>query len=368
MDKILKYKNKIYYFLNNLIPEGTPEFIRENFNFYIDDLTGGNVDDIWPVVTMKWRRKRKLGIIGVYDKKNKFLFTPINRSSPDVPLFKKGSNTAIYKINHIELGYNFIIRLYSDDNSTHMIDLPKIKDEYQKYKDNLIKVYYYGLIQTLDNKFFLFGDVINEDKDIKTYQFNHIITKVYNTPIFGSNGITNMNNLQKYKFILNNVKLLMKLELNNEFLGDYKLGNIGWDNNYSMDVILIDYDVNTIIKISSDLLKYGSVTELTFPTSYPPKYIGEGDMIGKYSTLFINNTDKFDKYSVGGLSQIISTLDLKFNKSLIDLPTHLQYNDIVLINTYALSFSLKLDSLYYDRVPSYTQIYNILVFLKDYLD
>jgi hypothetical protein len=316
---------------------------------------------------MKWNKKYKLGIIGLYNKKNKFIFTTNNKRSLNAPLFKKGSITAIYTIKDPITGYNYILRLFNENTPTHMMDNPKIKDEYIRYKNYLIKIYFYGIIQTVDNNFIV-NDKIEVLKDIKTYQFNHIITKVYNTPIVNDMGITNMTNLQKFDFIINNIKLLIDLEKNNEFHSDFKITNIGWDNKDTMDVILIDYDENTIKKISKDLyIKKDDKYELTFPSSYPPKYIGSEIKPGVYSFLYIKDISQFNKFSVSGLAQIINYLDVEFTDTLIKLPIKDEYHNIPNINTYSISSSLRLNDFLYENIPTYTQIYNIFIYLKDYL-
>jgi len=366
-NKILKYKLKIMEFFNNM-PKELPEFINENFTLVIDDLKGGDAKDIWPVLTMKWIKKYKLSIIGTYNNKNKFIFTTNNKYGIDAPLFKKGSLTTIYTIKDSNSNLNYILRIFSNDE-THFLDLPKIKNEYVKYKNYLIKIYFYGLIQTIDNNFILKDETIEKLKDIKSYQFNYIITKTYNTVAYDAFKITNMTNIQKYNFVINNIKLLEHLEKNNEFHTDFKITNVGWDNKDTMDVILIDYDKNTIRQISDDLLikNKDNESELSFSSSYPPKYIGTGSKPGNYKKFYIKNISQFNKFSVSGLAQIIDSLELKFTKSLIPIPKSDNYHNILEVNTDAISSSIYLNSLLYDEIPTYTQIYNIFIYLKDYL-
>ena len=365
MDKVTKYKLK-YDYLLTIIGGELSEFVREDFNFYIDDKTlkGGNADNIWPVITTKWKRLNNLGIIGIYNKENNFKIIPDNLYKTTVPLLNKGYNNVIYKIFYMKNKQEYILRMHENSNPSlpHMIDLPKIKEEFEKYKKYLIKIYFYGKIQTTDNIVLLKPDnKIEITPKYKTYEYNHIITKKYNTPIFKDEEeedddeyiITNMTNKQKFLFLLNNIQMLSDLQKNNQFHSDYKLSNLGWENNETMNVILIDYDSKTIQTISKDIISEHTNKhdefELKFPVTYSPKYIGTGSKRGWYKELYIKNFDDFDKYSIGGLIDVIQKLNIKYTK---------QVNLIQL---------LKLESINYDEIPMYDVMYTKIKELEPFL-
>jgi hypothetical protein len=71
-------------------------------------------------------------------------------------------------------------------------------------------------------------------------------------------------------------------------------------------------------------------------------------------------------YSVGGLSEIIRFLNIKFNQPEINLPVELQTNNITKINN-SLETSLHLDNLDYNSIPSYENMLKILDYLKQFV-
>jgi hypothetical protein len=141
---------------------------------------------------------------------------------------------------------------------------------------------------------------------------DYIITKFYNTDI------TKFTDQQKYKLLINIIQMLIDIKNNNSFHADFKLENIGWDDN--LNIILIDYDDKTIIPINETI--YTKTTKdyykLNFPYTYVPKYLESDEL------KFVKNIDylKYDKFSVGGLSKLITKLILKD-----DLITEYKLND-----------------------------------------
>ena len=88
--------------------------------------------------------------------------------------------------------------------------------------------------------------MINNDR----IGFPYIITKYYNTN-FNILGIEQLK-----KIIYDLINILVFLKHNNYFLYDLKIENIGYDENYN--IIIIDYDINTIKKQNTDKIFYGS--------------------------------------------------------------------------------------------------------------
>jgi len=99
------------------------------------------------------------------------------------------------------------------------------------------------------------------------------------------------------------------------------MSNIGWDDH--LNIVLIDYDKNTIMNISESIIisvKNGdkTMTKLNIPHTFIPKYLTHPDKI------YINSLpiEQFNKFSVGGLVEIILKLKLP-----VDLITEFKLND-----------------------------------------
>jgi hypothetical protein len=155
--------------------------------------------------------------------------------------------------------------------------------------------------------------------------------------------------------------MLHELEKNKSFHADYKIGNVGWDDSETMNVILIDYDIDTIQNVdklnNKFVLKNGYVTSIKFPSTYIPEYIKKD--IGIKSVPI----EQYIKYSIGGLNNIIRVLNIKFIEEIINLPILVANQKIKKINTSKLGTSLNLLSKNYDDIPNYTEIIAILGWL-----
>jgi len=219
------------------------------------------------------------------------------------PAFKNGSYTVIYELkNEVDKTdkTKYLLRLI-DSEKIHLCNLLKVKTEFEVYKKYMYSVYHHGLLNVL------------ETGQARPHRMDYIITKFYNTNI---NVFTNKD---KYTFLINVIQMLLDLKNNNCFHADFKLENIGWDDN--LNIVLIDYDQYTIINFSKESI-YTKTTpryyKLNFPYTYVPKYL-ESNEKG-----YVNNTEytKYDKFSVGGLGKLISKLSLDS-----DLITEFKLND-----------------------------------------
>jgi hypothetical protein len=167
---------------------------------------------------------------------------------------------------------------------------------------------------------------------------DYIITESYNSS--SNTKVSEFTPEQKYKFLENNIKMLLEFRNKKCFLGDYKLSNIGWDDN--LNIILIDYDPDTIVRIDERLLRkhklLSRIKSLAFAHTYKPKYIFPDDKTN------VNDTEieKYDKFSIAGLINIIVRLQIKQD----------------LINIF------KLNDLNYDNILTYEQMLVILPTLK----
>jgi len=346
--------------------------IETNLELYIP-LYGGISSDIWPLITKKWNQHKSLGIRSA-DKPDaiNFLFVPNNKGNIDEPILGRGTFTAVYQLKN---EYDktdmtkYILRLYIRDeniSSKHMMNVEKIQNEYKLYEKYMINIYYYGQLTIIDQKFKYYSNSENYEfkpNTMKTYSFDHVITKVYNTIVLDDNyNVIDLNNIKKYLFLYNNVIMLHELEKNKSFHADYKIANVGWEDSDTMNVILIDYDIDTIQHIdklnNKFVLKNGYVTSIKFPSTYIPEFIKKGN--GLKSVPF----EQYIKYSIGGLNNIIRGLKIKFIEKEINLPSTLVPNQkIKKLNTDNLGTSLNLLSKNYDDIPDYSEIIAILGWL-----
>jgi len=220
------------------------------------------------------------------------------------PVYKFGSSSAIYELknqSNLKDTKKYILRLFdTSDTGIHLYGLKKIRNEYNLFLKYLLHIYYYGTLN------------IMKIGQVKPINIDYIITKPYNTDI------STFTIEQKYKFLKNNIQMLLELRLQNCFHSDYKLSNLGWNDN--LNIVLIDYDKYTIMKIDPSLIiklnsdKY----RLSFPYTYTPEYLKTNN------SNYVNSTDytKYDKFSVGGLATVISKLQLPN-----DLVTEFKLND-----------------------------------------
>jgi hypothetical protein len=160
--------------------------------------------------------------------------------------------------------------------------------------------------------------------------------------------------------------MLNNLSKNNSFHADYKIGNIGWEDPIQMNVILIDYDIDTIQQLTNTNSKIGIknclVTSIYFPSTFIPEYIKNGDRIKSVPL------EQYIKYSIGGLNQIIQLLNISFTQKTIKISEKLAPNrNITTLNLNDLGTSLHLTNPNYDLIPTYDEILNILMFIKSYI-
>jgi hypothetical protein len=319
IDKFNKYKDKvnINYFGGDSDMKNLPKSSIEIILYTISSLDGGDTKQIISIIHTEYNKvleinkKRnknyKLGIKAKDDSIKKLNFriqphTEKKKNNTISPAFKNGSSTVIYELRNEfdkkdEIKY--LLRLI-DSKPVHLCDLLKVKTEFELYKKYMYSVYYYGILNVL------------ETGHARPHRMDYIITKFYNTDI------TKFTDKQKYKLLINIIQMFIDLKINNSFHADFKLENIGWDDN--LNIILIDYDDKTIITINETI--YTKTTKdyykLNFPYTYVPKYLESDEF------KFVKNINyiKYDKFSVGGLTKLISELLLKD-----DLITEYKLND-----------------------------------------
>jgi hypothetical protein len=334
-------------------------------------LYGGDSNNIWPLINRKWKILKRLGIKGKINANLNFIINAKNEKN-QAPILGRGTYTAVYEISNALNKYDtnkYILRIYErnlDIAPVHFMKTTKIMNEYKNYNNYLIKIFYYGELKLRDNEFRLIESKTNSDYDtyinlstVKNFNFDYTITKLYNIPSLGiDNYVNNLTNLKKFVFLYNNVVMLKKLADNNEFHADYKIANVGWEDEAKLNVILIDYDDETIQEASSINKKFkinsmGIVNDFYFASTYIPEYLsdGKGGILAKCLPA------QFIKYSVGGLYMIIAHLNIKFKQSVIQLTVN---NQNIKFNLNHLGESLKLNSKDYNSIPSYDYIISVL--------
>jgi len=365
---------------NTLMEKYLWKGVETDLELYIPEKQyAGESENIWPLITKNYNKKDVLGVKSITDPSINFIIEPNHIDKNDEPILGRGTFTAVYELENLNKTdfITYILRLYERDtqiSKNHMVYNSKIEYEYTNYGKYLIKIFYYGVLKITDNEFKYISNPKNSALDtfqilpsIKNYNFDYIITKSYNTPIFdASYNITNLKNVQKYIFLYNNVIMLNTLSKNNSFHADYKIGNVGWEDPLKMNVILIDYDIDTIQQLNNTNskigIKNGLVTSIYFPSTFIPGYIKNGNRINAVPV------EQYIKYSIGGLNQIIQSLNISFTQKTIKISENLAPNrKITTLNLNDLGTSLHLTNPNYDLIPTYDEILNILMFIKSYI-
>jgi hypothetical protein len=347
-------------------------FVYEDFE--LNDYQGaGTSDNIWPIITEYYNsHRKKVSIIGKRDKTNLFSIIPNNVGTEIEPILGKGTYTAVYVITDVNSKINdntnkYILRLYVRDNNAsvrNMFDYDKVKDEFRIFQQYMAKIYFYGSLfkPSSINPLFVMEDRI-------PLPFDYNITKIYNT--LSMRNISLLSNKQKLKFLLQNIKMLDTLASNGYIHCDYKLDNVAYENPDDMNVILIDYDITTLQQLVSTnrLIKFtndNKVNTIFVSSTYPPMYISNNlPLTYPINVFFKLPLSIWDKYSIGGLINIINTLNIKFNFDTIKIPHELSNGKIdVLMSRHIVHF-LRLNDTTYDTIPTYKELYSIFNYLNN---
>jgi len=355
-----------------------PSLLYAILEFYNPKSTkkGGYADDIAKYVHSRYVKYNSNLAIRSIKENSKLKFTITKIISDDEekkklePLLNMGTFTAVYKINDINNNINdnidgeYILRIYDRQTSVNMYSSNKIKDEYKLFSEYMSKIYYYGEIQ----KEYLTAYTHRET--LQTYDYT--ITKLYNTPVFNTSyDIINLTNLQKIKYLLNNLDMLNTLYENKYIHLDYKITNIAWENPDTMNVILIDYDNNTLFKIDSndELFQFDETGKMriAYSSTYVPQYLSND----KYKLLRLN----WDKYSIAGFENIYNSLNIEYVSPTIDnINPPIKLNDRISFSN--LNFStilqdLKINDHRYELIPTYSELLEFFLnigiagFIKD---
>ena len=316
--------------------------------YYIKPISGGDSSNILKIINTEYLKikdtKYTLGVKTMIDSpsNNKIKYMFVIHQTSDIPAMNAGHFSAIYELkNDFDKTdpTKYILRLFErkssynvddkkpDANKFHMCDKKKIKEEYELFSKYLMNIYSYGIFNIL------------ETGKVRHTKVDYILTHKYNI-------LTNIDDLsseEKYKLLYNNIQMLLDFRKQNYFLGDYKISNIGWEKDF--EIILIDYDQDSIIKIDDKIIRNGKIMKqmkyLGFPHTFIPNYLTSNI---KLKLSQINDTEiiKYDKFSVGGLINIIEELKIKPD----------------LINIF------KLNDENYDNIFTYEQMLDLLPSLK----
>jgi len=362
-------------------------------------IKGGESGNIWPVISMKWDQfKPDLGIIAINNENIKFKFVPNGKTDQTSPILGKGGFTAIYQmVNDYDNSDHtkYILRIYERadhsgiQNLFHLLNERKIEREHELLSEYFMKIFYYGQLKTYEKSF---KKIINNEETVGytpirgmyQYSFDYILTKVYGIPSFDNDSrfhkVKDLTNNKKYKFLINNIKFLDKLQKNNMIHADYKIENIGWEGD-EMKVIMIDYDLDTLqlIDLSNNKIsktKIGTediVTDVDFTSTYWPKYVFKIITRPKFRIELRNNikVSELIKYSTAGLKQLIEVLDLQYTSKFINnLPLPSSELEIVTLRKInrlsptTITDDLKLDDQSYVNIPRYEEVLAVFEWLN----
>ena len=337
--------------------------VYEDLEIY-DNQGAGESNDIWPIITKYYIiNNNKLSFIGIKNNKNLFSIIPHHINDKTEPILGKGTFTAVYVIKDVNTMINddtdtYILRIYTRDSSyteNNMFDYQKVKDEFLLFKKYMATIYLYGSIYK--GKYPMY----------KNGQFDYNITKVYKT--LSDSSIEKLTNKQKVQFLLENLKMLHILSTNNYIHCDYKIDNVAYDDPEKMNVVLIDYDITTLQPLVQSNTNFvfdanNNVNTLYTSSTYPPMYIS-GELPLEYP---INVTYKiplkqWDKYSIGGLIDIIVSLNISYRFDTIIIDQTLTNGKITKLNSRDMIHSLKLNDKSYYAIPTYEEILNIYFYL-----
>jgi hypothetical protein len=262
--------------------------------------------------------------------------------------FDKNNIKNTYYIQNVgNLNETFMLQLY--DRKFHYLNEDKTKKEYDLLSEYFMKFYYYGYLK------------------IGLYEYNYIITKTYDSNVL----IHNLSNNDKYKFLMNNLNFLNKLQKNNMIYKDYKFENIAWDS--EMNLILINYNLESLQSISKDIDKDKKKEKNIFNMS--------DEMLLKFFKIDVNEYGKIngeinDKISVGRLKELIDILNIQYTDKFINkLP--LPANELIIVSkrrigklspiTITSNLNLDIDNInyIYDDIPIYDELIKVFEWLYE---
>ena len=365
-----------------------PNLVEIDIEFNWESKKGGLNSE---AIARKVKEKYKKGMRNyIQDKPSgkmfKFDIIPYNKDNYE-PLYDRGSFTAVYiikdkdnKIND-SIDNTYILRLASRIDKSNMFNNPKIKLEYKLFNEYLSKIYYYGSVPGLK-----FASERGYDKP-SIIDYN--ITKKYNT--YDYENPNKLTNQQKYNLLLSNLDMLHTLSANNYVHTDYKIDNIGWEDNEIMNVVLIDFDFNTLLKLDENdtrnftkeggkiILKKISTTFYSryLSSSYEARYKQYTYDVETIRRKGYTDVNQYNKYSIGGLINVIETLNIEFNFNKLeknDPPYFINISDpdfdeqfgpgkfsIKKIDASNIIISLGLTRTEYELIPTYEQLYKLFL-------
>jgi hypothetical protein len=368
--------------------------------------SGERSDEIVTIIHDYYQKyDEHISIMGTLNSSHIFNIKNIKKDIRKDPVWNQGASSAVYlidDINHIiDDNSELILKLFPQETDKdvfdnivmleQMMDDPKVKKEYHDYGKYLPKIYFYGIIHDFNEKYVpptylsslgsLFSRNIPEPKFVpipiqaNQTKLNYTITKKYNSLPYSAeefNQKYNLSNLQKLKFLISNINMLNMLYNNNSFHADYKPANVGWENDDTMNVILLDYEKSTIINTTDDsyFMKTKKDTirphpyNFVFTQGFEPFYIS--DKFGWNAS----KSSEYDKWSIGGLTALIFYLNIEYNTSdVINFPPTISNltldPNIKTEDTAIASNFLHLYSKTYDDVPSYDELGRIFTYIID---
>ena len=218
----------------------------------------------------------------------------------------RGSFTAVFAIKD-KNDKIFILRIEEEKTMADLTTfINQWKEDKKMFPKNIIDIHAYGMATV--------NGVI-----VGTYT----ITNMYND----SDKILKLNLYQKNKFMFNMLSFLVELQKNDIYYRDFKLPNIGFDNDIDLNFIVLDYDNMTIIKRNNEMFKQKCIGVYNIPNSTKAQTdnnnFGVNICYGTFLPLIAKtdypkeyNDPTYTKYYCIALSHIIFVMYHTFNSDL----------------------------------------------------
>ena len=254
--------------------------------------------------------------------------------------FDKNNIINEYKICNENDGSIYVLKIFN--RKFHLLNELKVEKEYELFSEYFMKFNYYGYLKIDDNN------------------YSYIISKTYNT------NLNNLSNVQKYNFLINNLKFLEKLQKYNMFYPNYNIENIGYDNynDDEMNIVLTNYDENSLYKIeeNENIFKRFNILKIR------NEIILKLNIINKPS-YHIEYIEQLNKFSVQSINQIIEILKIQFNLNKIPLPANrisiVTKRQIGKISSNNVGNDLNLEEIDYDKIPSYAELIEVFEWIYE---
>ncbi len=285
--------------------------------------------------------------------------------------YTKGGNiSAVYKIIDVNDSKEYLLKIYDRDRINDFIDWEnraeyRLSDEYvHMFKLPRIKKIY-RLFKSYMPEFISYGEINFDRTGIEEYlepeaKIDYIIGKIYPT----EKNFKSLNESQKELFLYNNIKFFIDIWEKKYIHTDYAPRNIGYNNDKDMDLILIDFDLITLLNVDTDyeIIKNENIKSdnLSYNEDLYDLYIKDK-----------NNNEYFSKFNIDRLVLLFHSLDFKFKNEYINIPSEIYKsmklnlkNDILSIGEFYTEFNIKNTD--FNKIPSYLEFFKVIKYIFTY--